>query len=59
MQQINRLPTEKFRLLPNSNPEENKCSVCMDDFKQDEVLRRLRCLHRYHKDCIDNWLKVG
>ncbi|CAF3347192.1 unnamed protein product [Rotaria socialis] len=55
--QINRLPTERFCPLPNANPEENKCSICMDNYEKNQTLRRLPCLHRYHKDCIDNWLK--
>ncbi|CAF2119263.1 unnamed protein product [Rotaria magnacalcarata] len=57
--QINRFPTERFCPLPNANPEENICSICMDNYEQNQTLRRLPCLHRYHKDCIDNWLKTS
>ncbi|CAF2776671.1 unnamed protein product [Rotaria sp. Silwood2] len=56
--QINRLPTEKFRRLPNTTTEEKQCSVCWDEFEPNQTLRRLPCLHRYHQSCIDNWLKT-
>ncbi|UJR10238.1 hypothetical protein I4U23_014451 [Adineta vaga] len=56
-EQINRLPTEPFQGARNKSDEENKCSVCWDDFEQNQILRRLRCFHLYHKDCIDKWLK--
>ncbi|CAF0811163.1 unnamed protein product [Adineta ricciae] len=54
---INVLPTEVFQGAKNKNDEENKCSVCWDDFEQNQTLRRLRCFHLYHKECIDKWLQ--
>jgi E3 ubiquitin-protein ligase RNF115/126 len=57
--EINRLPIEKFRRRPNQPDEDNKCNICWDEFEQNQSLRRLQCLHLYHKDCIDPWLKVS
>jgi hypothetical protein len=56
-EQINRLPTENFRRPATRNDEENKCNICWDQFEQNQTLRRLPCLHLYHSDCIDPWLK--
>ncbi|CAF0962574.1 unnamed protein product [Adineta steineri] len=56
-EQINRLPTERFDRPKNRSAEENKCSICWDEFEQNQLLRRLRCFHLYHQECIDNWLK--
>ncbi|CAF1478504.1 unnamed protein product [Adineta ricciae] len=55
--QINLLPTERFRLTSNKSDEQNKCGVCWDQFQENETLRRLTCLHIYHKYCIDPWLQ--
>eukprot|EP00435_Cladocopium_sp_Y103_P027526 s3478_g6.t2 len=38
------------------NPEHLKCMVCMEEFADGETLRSLPCLHRYHQNCIDQWL---
>ncbi|KAK3853104.1 hypothetical protein Pcinc_040337, partial [Petrolisthes cinctipes] len=35
-----------------------QCSVCMEDFKVDEKVRRLYCEHCYHNDCIIPWLEL-
>ena len=39
------------------NEDYKKCSICQCDFEQDEDVRILICLHRYHKECADAWLK--
>ena len=53
--QIDQLPIEFYD--PNLNYNINKCMICLEDFKNFEELRRLECLHIYHKICIDSWLK--
>lgn len=35
-----------------------QCSVCMEDFKCRELVRKLPCQHLYHTDCIVPWLKM-
>ena len=34
-----------------------QCTICMEEFKNGDELRRLNCLHIFHKNCIDPWLK--
>ncbi|KAL5779799.1 hypothetical protein ACOSQ2_010536 [Xanthoceras sorbifolium] len=38
--------------------EGTECSVCLNEFKEDETLRLLpKCNHAFHISCIDTWLK--
>jgi hypothetical protein len=30
--------------------------VCLCDFESGDEIRTLPCKHRYHKDCIDQWI---
>ena len=36
-----------------------RCLVCLSDFEQGEECRLLGCRHVFHKDCVDQWIKVG
>lgn len=37
--------------------EHCKCMICVELFVKDDKLRTLPCLHRYHRHCIDEWLR--
>lgn len=51
---LNQLPTYKF----DANTQEKaQCRVCLCDYENDEEIKILPCLHKYHKECIDEWLK--
>lgn len=41
----------------NDQVLENRCTVCCEDFQEGEELRILPCLHRYHRACVDPWLR--
>lgn len=35
-----------------------QCSVCWEDFRLNETVRKLPCLHIYHENCIVPWLDL-
>lgn len=35
-----------------------KCPICLDDFKDRKTVERQRCNHYFHKECINEWLKT-
>lgn len=38
--------------------EGTECSVCLNEFQENESLRLLpKCCHAFHPNCIDTWLK--
>ncbi len=41
----------------NFTEENKKCSICQCDFEDKEEIRIFVCLHRFHKECADAWLK--
>jgi|LakMenEpi03Aug12_release.lakeMendotaPanAssembly.Ray.scaffolds.fasta_scaffold09607_7 RING-finger-containing ubiquitin ligase len=36
--------------------KEPLCSICMDDYKEEDKIIILKCNHYYHEKCIENWL---
>ena len=34
------------------------CSICIAPYEVGDELRTLLCLHKFHNDCIDQWLKT-
>ncbi|KAI3697096.1 hypothetical protein L6452_29848 [Arctium lappa] len=50
--QINNLPESTVQA---ENLQE--CSICLETPTVGETIRHLPCLHRFHKACIDEWLR--
>ncbi|MCL7027286.1 hypothetical protein MKW94_026336 [Papaver nudicaule] len=37
--------------------DELTCSVCLEQVNEGEIIRTLPCLHQFHSNCIDPWLR--
>ncbi|KAK6320059.1 hypothetical protein J4Q44_G00091660 [Coregonus suidteri] len=53
--EIERLPTKIYDLAHSAG--KTQCQICFSDYTEGELLRMLPCLHDYHMQCIDRWLK--
>mmetsp|Transcript_6143 Transcript_6143/g.9265 ORF Transcript_6143/g.9265 Transcript_6143/m.9265 type:complete len:242 (-) Transcript_6143:194-919(-) len=54
-----RFPTHTLtaRDVESSHAESKECSICLEPFEQGEVVKIIPCLHRFHQNCIDTWLR--
>ncbi|KAK1363481.1 RING-type domain-containing protein [Heracleum sosnowskyi] len=44
-------------IIYESNPESETCAICLEELECGDEIRVLRrCMHVFHKDCIDEWL---
>jgi len=39
-------------------PDESRsCTICLEEFRTGDQQRTLPCFHRFHKTCVDQWLR--
>lgn len=38
------------------NNLDTDCSICLNQFKEDDFINILECQHQFHQDCLDKWL---
>eukprot|EP00771_Trimastix_marina_P000858 gnl/Trimastix_PCT/1890.p1 GENE.gnl/Trimastix_PCT/1890~~gnl/Trimastix_PCT/1890.p1 ORF type:complete len:393 (+),score=56.09 gnl/Trimastix_PCT/1890:29-1180(+) len=53
---VQSLPTTKVD--PAAMPEDKQqCAICLLDWEEGDEVRTLPCLHIFHAECIDRWLR--
>ncbi|PWA53197.1 hypothetical protein CTI12_AA443070 [Artemisia annua] len=50
-----RAKTSNKKLILLDKMEED-CSICLEEFKENQTIRTLICCHEFHVDCIETWL---
>lgn len=55
MEQIESLRRTPFGKLKGRIEE--KCSVCYEEYRGNEILIELKCSHCYHEECLVGWMK--
>lgn len=61
-QQIDCLPLHQVSAIEAAGHETQSggppsCNICLGPYEVCEEVRTLSCLHRFHKGCIDTWLR--
>ena len=53
------LPLVKYdnEMFKNVEEESKSCPICLEHFEDGNEVRFLWCIHRFHKNCVDQWLE--
>ena len=54
---VSYIPIFKVKEKDKSNENNSKCSICLCEFEIDEEKSILPCLHCFHFNCIEKWIK--
>jgi len=52
--ELNKLKIQNYAELDKEKYKE--CSICLEDYNEEDKLRILKCEHGFHTECIDKWL---
>lgn len=57
---LRRIPAQKLPMISPAYAKRgvDSCTICHEALLPGEEVRRLPCLHVFHRDCIDRWLKI-
>ena len=55
---VSELPETKIEDINKLDNDKKNCVICMEDFKNGDKSTNLPCLHMFHTNCIQNWLKT-
>ena len=55
---IDRLPLTKLdqKTIDQLEGNQSMCNICLEEFKENDEMRKLGCSHAFHKECIDRWV---
>jgi Ring finger domain len=59
---INRLPLHTLtpeNISAQTTDALRCCSICLAPYESGDVVRTVMCMHQFHKDCIDRWLRTN
>ena len=56
---IRALPTATITDVNSLPTDARECMVCLEEFANGDHRKTLPCLHGFHRDCIDKWLRTN
>jgi hypothetical protein len=57
-EEIAQLKRVKFKDISGCEEGQDKCTVCLEEFNDDDDMIELKCGHHFHEECIVHWFKT-
>ena len=56
--QLNEIQYKKYvkNIITNNTHTKNKCPICIENFKINQLISKTKCNHYFHKKCLYQWL---
>ena len=54
---LNLLPENKIKDITKLDEENKRCTICLEDFRNNDNVIFLPCFHIFHKKCIFKWIE--
>lgn len=55
-EEIDKIPSRKYTNNCNETEYAHDCTICIENFVEDEIVSDLPCGHVFHRSCIEGWL---
>lgn len=46
-----------FQATADDSDDDAECVICMNEYVAGDPIRLLPCMHSFHKNCVDCWLR--
>tara|TARA_Y100000589_G_C26806199_1_gene487847 strand:+ start:342 stop:593 length:252 start_codon:yes stop_codon:yes gene_type:complete len=53
------LITNKLDEIIINDTKDYDCKVCLENIENGSIIYDLKCNHKIHKECLDNWLNLN
>ena len=54
--EINKLQVDNFKVANLADTEDCTCLVCLQQYEENDLVKKLPCGHAFHNSCADQWL---
>ena len=54
---LNKFAITELKSINNLSQDCKNCTICLEDFKNNDKVIYLPCIHFFHEMCIKNWIK--
>lgn len=53
-----KLPVITYKKSGDIPKNDANCTICLNDYDENDQIKLLPCKHHFHKECIDDWFNV-